>query len=389
MSSAWSWLRRSIFTAIAAGIVLPSSALAQRDAPPMPQLRTWSTEGREPTWRARIEASDGFVVNSVSLLRRLPDGAILSIIERKPGDEDPGTPWIPVIERRDNAGRTVWRQRVPGLPTRYWRPSVLAAKGPPAPHLTVVANFGLGNGRDPAQGRIIALDERSGVMRVTGTLRGPKSGYYPPEEDGIRVDQAVMLSPGLIMFVGHIGLEPGLWWIGLRRAEGTVVWDVFSRLAQGDVADVRRLKDGFEISVLQILSHEAKSSGTFILRIDGAGRVTSSARFRGTMRAPVFTRDGGLAWLQDDEPETLVTQDRLGHRRFAVTFTGVYNIMACLEDGTLVLTRENDKVLISPDGKAAIATTAEVQRDGSLLVSRCDDERDCRALTLSLFARPQ
>jgi hypothetical protein len=338
----------------------------------------------------RVEASDGFVVKDVSLLRRLTDGVILSIIEGKPGDYDPGKPRIAFVERRDMAGRTAWRQRLPGLPSRYWGPVVVAAKGPPGSPLIVVATFApIDAPRDAAHGSIIAVDERSGATRITGTLRRPGNEDYVPE-DQMGVDQAIMLPPDLVALVGGVGQGPFTWWIGLRRLNGTVVWDVLSRRSVGEIRDVRRLKDGFEISVLNLISDNG-TTGPLLLRIDGAGRVTASVRFRRGATAPAFTPDGGLAYLVDGDLKALIVEDRLGNRRFAVSVPDAFHVMPCLDDGTYVLGRTGDVVLVSPDGKSAIAVAADVRvrPDGSLLVSRCDDQDDCRARTLSLFARQQ
>ena len=168
---------------------------------------------------------------------------------------------------------------------------------------------------------------------------------------------AKVLPSGLIAFYGGVGSGPFAWWAGLRKPDGTVLWDVVSRRSLGHVVDLRPDGDGVELSLVQIMSfdHGHGGLGSFRVRIDAAGRIVGSMRLWRRESAPRFTRDGGMAYivLEEKRPTTIEVLDRLGHRRFARTLTeDTYGIEHCLDDGAIVLRREKGFLILAADGNS-------------------------------------
>jgi hypothetical protein len=358
-------------------------------APVTPAQRSWSIEGHTPQWRGRIEAVDG-TVESVSVLQRDASGVVLAIREGKDDDK------VTFIERRDGAGQRLWRHTVPGLPAKYEAFSLAVVEGKTRADLTLAAVFNPANAKpgDPFA-RIIEVDVAKGALNVVGSFPYPKNRGTP--DDWLELTHAKALPSGQIVFYGGIGPGPFYWWVGLRKPDGTPVWDVVSQRSVGQVVDLRQDGDGFDALVVNIMSKDfQRGTGTFRLHISGAGRVASSLKLWQRESGPRFTPDGGMAYVvpRDKQPTIIEVLDRQGQRRFTRALTeDVYGVDRCLDDGTIVLGRDRGYLMLSADGDSMILVAEQlygltILPDGTIADSHCDDQ-DCKVMTLSLYERPR
>lgn len=379
-------MRRLVVT-LAFALLPLAAAFAQE--PTVPVQRTWSTEGRAPQWRARLEAADGSV-ESVTVLERDVSGVVVAVREGR--DEARVT----FIERRDGAGQRVWRHPVPGLPARYEAFSLAVVEGRTRADLVLAAVFNPTDARpgDPFA-RIIVVDIARGALTIVGSFSYPQK--RATSGDWLELTHARALPSGQIVFYGGIGSGPFAWWVGLRKPDGTPVWDVVSQRGLGQVVDLRQDGDGFDVLVVNIMSRDLqRSTGSFRLRIDRAGRVVGSVKLWQRENGPRFTPDGGMAYVipREKRPTIIEVLDRQGRRRFTRALTDdVYGVERCLDDGTIVLGRDKGFMMLAADGNSMLVLAQQgygmtILPDGSIADSRCEAQ-DCKVMTLSLYDRPR
>jgi len=373
---------------VAVLLILASGLAAAQER--APTQRVWSLDGREPQWRARIEARDG-AVERVSVLRRDAGGVVLEVVERK--DERNTT----FVERRDKAGQVVWRHPLPGVPARQGSLQVIAVEGKTRADLTLAAVF-IPEAPKPgdAFAKLIEVDIGGGTLRVAGGFTYPEKKRLTTD-DWMELTRAKALPSGLIVFYGGIGSGPFAPWVGLRKPDGTVLWDVVSRRGLGHVVDIRQDGTAFDVSLVHIMSRDLTAgTGTFRLRIDAAGRVAGSVKLWQRESGFRFTPDGGMAYVAHAEgkPTTIHVLDRAGRVRFVRTLPeDTHGIASCLEDGTIVLNRKDGFLMLASDGNALISIPArdfrtEMLPDGTVVDETCEGEK-CPVRLMSLFDRPR
>lgn len=378
---------RAVLLAVVLALSWIAAAVAQA---PTPTERRWSVEGREPQWRARFEVAGG-EVDSVSVLRRDEAGLVLHVGERRNDSTSH------FIERRDRAGQIVWRHPVPGLPARHNGVNLLAVEGRTRADLTLAAVFNPIEAKPgDAFARIIEVDITKGALQVVGSFGYPdkKRGTT---DDWLELTHAKALPSGLIVFYGGVGSGPFWWWVGLRKPDGTVIWDVISKRGLGHVVDLRADGDGYDVVLVNVMSLDQRlGTGAFRLRIDAAGRVAASVKLWQDELAPRFTPDGGMARLttHENQPTVVEVKDRRGLTQFVRSLPGdTYTIDRCLDDGTIVLNRKDGFLFLAADGRSMISASdsnfqLSTLPDGTLVHLHCEGE-GCKVRTLSLFDRPR
>lgn len=376
---------RVFFALLFAAFMSPVVCWAQGAAPSTVAVRQWSPQGVEPQWRARIDAMEGHSAPRASVLARDADGVVLVVIEYQRG----GDTWVASVERRDATGRVVWRHPLVGVPARPQALAVLTVEGNPNPDsILVVAHF-IPTDRKPGApfGSFVEIDRRQGSMRVAGSFPYPVA-KRDSDFAILYILRARLLPDGLIAL--HGGIESGatLWWAGIRRLDGGVVWDAASPNDRGLVVDMRPAGDGFELSTRTLMP-----PGTYLIRVDGAGTVIGSVELPAGRSAQYFLADGGVIWMSDKD-KVLVSEDRGGRRRFAASVPGASSLLECRADGSCLIDRKDDFVLVAPDGKSAIAFNGKPPEvsllpDDTIFVSQCVTATKCHSRTLSLYARPR
>lgn len=380
---------RPILVAVILALAPVAGAAAQEQTPTQ---RSWSTEGRTPQWHARVEAQGAGAIESISVLERDASGVVLAV--REGGDDDK----ITFIERRDSTGQRVWRHPVPGLPAKYEAFSLAVIQGRTRADLMLAAVFNPANARpgDPFA-RIIEVDIAKGALNIVGSFPYPK--VRGTLDDWFELTHAKALPSGQIVFYGGIGSGPFQWWVGLRKPDGTPLWDVVSQRGIGQVVDLRQDGDGFDVLVVNIMSRDfQRGTGTFRLRINAAGRVASSIKLWQRENGPRFTPDGGMVYVvpREKQPTIVEALDRQGHRRFTRTLTeDVYGVERCLDDGTIVLGRDKGFLFLAADGDSMILVSGpgygmDILPDGTIADSQCEyQSQDCKVMTVSLHDRPR
>ncbi|MBV9834884.1 MAG: hypothetical protein JO055_10775 [Alphaproteobacteria bacterium] len=381
---------RPILVALLLALSPIAIAAAQEKAPTQ---RNWSTEGREPQWRARFEAQGAGSIETMTVLKWDATGVVVAVREGESDDKPT------FIERRDGAGQRVWRQPVPGLPAKYQAFSLVRIEGKTRAELTLAAVF---NPTDAKPGdpfaRIIEVDIAKGALSIVGSFPYPKKSRDTPD-DWLELTHAKVLPSGQIVFFGGVGPGPVWWWVGLRKPDGTPLWDLVSRRGIGQVVDLRQDGDGFDALVVNIMSQDGeRGTGTFRLRINAAGQVVGSIKLWQRESGPRFTPDGGMAYVMFHEklPAVIHVLDRQGRQRFTRTLpVDVYGVDRCLDDGTIVMGRDNGYLFLAADGNSMMVISGadygmNILPDGRIAYAQCErQEQGCKVMTLSLYDRPR
>lgn len=380
---------RPILLALLLALSPIAVAVAQDKAPTQ---RDWSVEGREPQWRARFELQGTGSIEYMTVLKRDASGVVVFIREGD-GEEKPA-----FIERRDNAGQRVWRHPVPGLPEKYQAFSLARVEGKTRADLVVAAVFNPANAKPgDAFARIIEIDVAKGELKIVGSFPYPKKSRATPD-DWLELTRVKALPSGQFIFFGGIGSGPFFWWVGLRKPDGTPLWDVVSQWGIGQVVDLRQDGDGYDAFVVNIMAPDRSGTGTFRVRIDGSGRIAGSAKLWQRESGPRFLPDGGWAYVEhrENKPSTVHVMDRQGRQRFTRMLPGdAYNIERILDDGTILIGREKGYLLLAADGDSMVTIAGvnygmEFLPDGAISYSQCErQEPDCKAMTLSIYDRPR
>lgn len=385
---------RRTFLAAAAVAAVPRPGASQGEPPrPLPRLIKRTDWAANPRWRARIDARTGFIVADVEVLRRLDDDLILLVREEPPNTGDAGDTQHVRLERRDAAGRVLWQQAVPGLPTRFGRfdAKYIAGTGSLAA-LLVMTFLPVDNRRQAAYGRIVEVDERAGRLRALGGIARPRTRRWIDDEV-FEFHGALRLDGDRLALYGGFGGGPYQWWLALMRLDGTRLWQVLSHTSAGSVRALRAVPDGFEASVEIIMSWpNAANVGSFRMRFDEMGKLVASVK-RPDEGPLFFAPDRSAATIAGGPPQILIVEDRYGRRRALAVLPANASLRDRLDDGSFTFfDRSEHELVVTADGRTAFHIERDIRyeailADGSILSATCAAD-DCRARDLAFCRRP-
>lgn len=387
-------VRRRHLLAVATTAILPRHVAGQDPPPrPAPRLIKRSEWAAAPVWRARLEARQGVVIAETKVLRRLEDGLILLVREEPVGAGGNPVAQAVRLERRDATGRALWQQPVPGLPNRLgtFHAQYVAAAG--AQHaLLVMTYLPADNRRATTYGRIVEVEETTGKLRALGGVARPRTKAWI-EDEVFEFHGALRVGGDGLALYGGFGSGPYRWWIALMRLEGTSIWEAMGHASAGEVVALRAVPGGFEASVHIIMAWPNTSNvGVFRMRFDNAGRLVGSIK-TGASGTLLFAADGSAIAVSEDEPPTLLVEDRHGRRRALAVLPKGEHLRHRLDDGSLAMFGDSDRELVvSADGRAAVHIERDsrfdsILADGAIFSATCTDD-DCRIRELTLCRRP-
>lgn len=207
------------------------------------------------------------------------------------------------IERR-GAGGALWRIELDGAPP--YPVYLETAISPADANGRAVLAIAFQTETPPASGeygRILSLDLANGAIESSVPLRYPRvfAQGKPDTGDTLHVYGVQRLASGEILLFGGDGGGPYRWWAGLRKGDGSFVWDAGApSRGYGEVRSARETAEGIELLVDAIAFTRDYRDRRLLIKLNRAGRIVSTLDL-GSLSTDQFqfAADGGLLAIRD------------------------------------------------------------------------------------------
>lgn len=172
----------------------------------------------------------------------------------------------------------VWRYDLEDVPPGT---ELESAFSPPAPGRPALLVLTFQTPRAPQgghYGQALSIDLASGKVDPVVVLDYPRVPAHgrPDEDDRLHVFGALRLYDGRIAVYGGDDAGPYRWWVGLRGADGTFLWDAGApRRGYGEAQDMRETATGLEVLVNAIAYTADYRDRHLLVRLSRTGRIMS------------------------------------------------------------------------------------------------------------------
>lgn len=265
---------------------------AAPNPPPTPRIET--------IWKQSIDnqsGSGGLVLSSPVIYAGNAD-IIVAGSEPPPGAADPTAPARGWIERR-GANGAQWRIEIDRLPPYpvYLEAAISSVDG--AGRAFLALTFQTENPPPNGEyGRLLSIDLATGAVESSTPLHYPRVFAHgkPDNGDTLHVYGVQRLASGDILLFGGDGVGPYRWFAGLRKSDGSFVWDTGApSRGYGEARSARETEQGFELLVDAIAYTRDYRDRRLLIKLNRAGRIVSTVDL-GSLGTDQFqfADDGGL-----------------------------------------------------------------------------------------------